>query len=64
MKPPIKGPRDRHPSGRPIRNNTRRDFPGSSVRNDDTPMVPGLRRKNATEAIGFLANRPTDEDDG
>ncbi len=54
--------RPEHPSGRPIhrRGETRLGF---TRRPPDEPLVPGLRRGERANAIGFTARLVSEEDD-
>jgi len=50
-----KGPRERHPSGRPIKQDNKRSY-ADGARNQDGPRTARLRQQqNNTNAIGFLA---------
>ena len=46
--------RNKHPSGRPIRNRLVKDSPYRSPPRE--PLTPGLRRNEPTEAIGFTCD--------
>lgn len=53
----------RHPSERPIRKDDRERRLGFTRRPFDEPLTPGLRRDVMTNAIGFTAHFPSDEDE-
>lgn len=57
----IRGPREKHPSGRPIRGRNRRERPASGERRSDEPLTAGLRRKDLSSAIGFVTTFSDDE---
>lgn len=55
--------RPQHPSGRPQHDQPYRRLPILRLPNDG-PLVPGLRRRELSSAIGFRYEPPRDDDDG
>lgn len=59
----IRGPRDKHPSGRPIRPRPQREWP-YRLPHEDGPRILSLRKDwQTTTAIGFTADLGAEEDD-
>jgi hypothetical protein len=57
----IRGPRDKHPSGRPIRRDNKRSY-GDGYQNRDEPATQRLRKKEGgLNAVGFVANLTVDD---
>jgi hypothetical protein len=57
----IRGPRDKHPSGRPIRREYKRGF-ADGYPNRDEPATQRLRKKEGSvNAVGFVANLTVDD---
>lgn len=60
---PICGPRNKHPSGRPIRRSGQQDWP-YRLPKEDGPYTLGLRKeRQSTSLIGFMANLGNGDDD-
>lgn len=58
----IRGQRDKHPSGKPIRRVERRTY-GDGYANRKEPKTARLRTKDKVAAIGFMAHLSRDEDE-
>lgn len=58
----IAPPREKHPSGKPLRRDERRSY-GDGYANRDEPKTARLRQKHNTEVIGFVTDFLTDDDD-
>lgn len=57
----IRGPREKHPSGRPIRRPYQRDWP-HRLPQEDGPRILGLRKdRQSITAIGFTAGLVADD---
>lgn len=57
----IRGPRDKHPSGKPGRRDERRDWPFRMP--TEEPRTIGLRKDRGVTAIGFTANLVDDKEE-
>ena len=57
----IRGPRDKHPSGKPIHRDNRRSY-GDGYANREEPKVVSLRSRGKVEAIGFTAHLVCEDD--
>lgn len=62
MRNPIRGHRDAHPSGKPIRKDQRRDW-HDGYANREEPKTVRLQQDSNVSAIGFTANLTTDYED-
>ena len=59
---PIQPPQNRHPSGRPVVRERRGVLSRVRLPNDG-PLTPGLRNADLPEAIGFLHDIVSPDDD-
>ena len=58
----IRGPRDKHPSGKPLRRDKKPGY-ADGYRNQDKPRTARLRSERKINAIGFTANLICDDEE-